>query len=364
MIKVPWSCPDIDEEEKQAVMEVLKSGWFGQGPKTKDFERKLAEYIGVKHAIVVNNGTSALICALLAHNIKPGDKVIVPAYTFIATVNVALLLGARPILSDIDPRTFNISTEHVRKIVKKEGDIKAIIIVDVAGLPTDFYTFHEMAEKYELVLIEDAAEALGAEYRQKKIGSFGHTTIFSFHAAKQLTTIEGGAIVTNNEEIAEKCRLIRSHGEDPRRKYTHITIGLNLRISDIQSVIGLAQLGKLSRYIKNRQSIAELYKKELPEHTTFQYVPKYVTSHPYMLFIALANNRDSLVKYLAQNGIDTRIPWPPIHKQPYHSSFFQGGSYPNAERVYSRAISLPIYNTMMLEEAYEVIRVIKTFYKK
>ncbi|MCS6767907.1 MAG: DegT/DnrJ/EryC1/StrS family aminotransferase [Candidatus Nitrosocaldus sp.] len=364
-IKVQWSVPDIGKDEENAVSEVIKSKWLGMGPRTKEFEGNICSFTGAKHCIVVNNGTSALITALLANNIGPGDEVLVPTYTFIATVNSVLAIGAKPILIDCDPRTFNISPDTITSVLHKHPHAKALIFVDVAGMPADIDAIREIAIKHNLVLIEDAAEAFGALYKNKMVGSFDHTTIFSFHIAKQMTMVEGGAIVAGDSEVAERCRLIRSHGEG-KEKYIHIDIGLNFRPTDIQSAIGIAQLKKVLKYIALREKIAKIYMAELNNLLAFQYIPEYVTRHPWMLFMSLAKNRserDALNRFLNERGIETRIPWPPAHIQPYHKRKLGNISCPNANAVYERILALPIGNAISESQAFQVVDTVKAFYK-
>jgi len=368
-MKVPWSMPDISQDEINAVINVVKSGWLSMGSKVKEFEKSLCEYIGCKHAVMVNNGTSALLATYLATGLGQGDYVIVPDYTFIATVNTLLILGAKPITVDIDSGTFNIDTTSLDDVLTNYKDnIKALIAVDVAGMPCDYDRLAKLCEDYGIQLIEDAAEALGAEYRGKKIGSFDWPTTLSFHAAKQMTTIEGGAIVTNDKELSEKLEKIRSHGEDPVNKYWHTTVGLNLRPLDIQGALGLTQLKKVDRYIENRKNIVKFYNEELDNYLIPQKVPPYVTRHPYMFYIArlrkrYAKRKNKLLNYLNKQGADYRIPWPPIHLQPCsRDKVITIGPLLNAETVFEQAISLPLYNSMKLEEAQHVVKLVKGFF--
>jgi len=362
--KVPWSVPDISKDEEEAVSRVMASKWLGMGPKTRELEESLRNYIQVKNSTVVNNGTSALIAALLANDVKSGDKVLVPTYTFIATVNSILVIGAQPILIDCDPHTFNISMNNLQMNFEQNKDAKCLLFVDVAGLPADIDLIREFSHKHSINLIEDAAEAFGAKYKDKLLGSYDHTTIFSFHIAKQMTMVEGGAIVTDDERVAERLKLIRSHGEG-KEKYVHRDIGLNFRPTDLQSAIGIAQLKKVDAYMELRRQIAELYISQLSEYLEFQQVPSYVSRHPWMLFMCLAKDRvdrDNLNKFLNERGIDTRIPWPPANVQPYHRSRLGNISCPNAENVFERVLSLPIGNAITKAEAERVVAVIKDFF--
>lgn len=362
--KIPWSTPDISIDEENAVSEVMASKWLGMGPKTHQLEQNICSFVKVQNSIVVNNGTSALIAALIANDIKPGDKVLVPTYTFIATVNSVLAIGARPILVDCDPRTFNVSISSLQEAFDQHRDASCLVFVDVAGLPADVDLMRDFSHKNNLKLIEDAAEAFGAKYKDKMLGNFDHTTIYSFHIAKQMTTIEGGAVVTNSRQIAEKIRMIRSHGEG-KEKYVHTEFGLNLRPTDLQSAIGIAQLKKVEEYIEKRKRIAELYMSELSQQLEFQLVPSYVVRHPWMLFMCLVKEkslRDKLNAFLNERGIDTRIPWPPANLQPYHKARLGDVRCPNAEAVYNRVLSIPIGNAITESQARKVIQVVKDFF--
>lgn len=354
---IQWAPPSFEKEEIESVSRVLKSKWLTQGKITYEFEKKISQYVGAKHCVMVNNGTSALICSLLSHNIKPGDEVIVPTFTFVATVNAILSVGAKPVLVDSDLGTFNTTPEIIKPYITKKT--KAILPVDVSGMSIDIDQFREFANKNNLILIEDAAEGIGAEYKHKKVGTFGHSTIFSFHMAKVITSVEGGCIVTNDKNIAEKLRLIRSHGS--KVPYDSKSFGLNFRISDLHSAIGLAQIKKIKKFLKHRNLIAKIYREEI-KNCDFQYIPDYVTLHPYMLFAILVNSkkRNKLNSYLNQNGVETRICWPPVHMQQYHSKIFKTGKIKNAEEIYSRIINLPMGNGLDLSEAMRVSKVIKS----
>ncbi|MGA8302774.1 MAG: DegT/DnrJ/EryC1/StrS family aminotransferase [Thermoplasmata archaeon] len=361
---MPWSTPDLSDEELRAVEQVLKSGWLGMGPRTKEFEQGLCEYVGAKEAVVVNNGTSALLTALLATGIGPGDQVLAPTYTFVATVNAILALGAEPVLLDCDPETLNVTPETMEAAIQNHPKAKALVAVDVAGQPCDIDSLVEVSHRHGLPLIEDAAEAFGARYRGKAVGGYGHTTVFSFHIAKQMTTVEGGAVVTNDPEVASRCRLIRNHGEGPE-KYVHVALGLNFRPTDIQSAIGIVQLRKVDRYLRLRREIADRYRDSLPRTLRFQKVPEYASHPAWMIFLAFCRDRaerDDYVRWLNSRGIDTRIPWPPVHCQPYYVSRFGPSIYPAADAAYARVISLPIGNGMSMEQIHDVIECSAAFF--
>lgn len=363
--KVFWSVPDVGHDEKKAVNEVLDSGWLGMGPKTKQFEKDLSAYTGAKHSIVVNNGTSALTTVLMALDLKPGDEVLVPTYTFVATASSAIALGAKPVLMDCDPETFNVGPKEIEAALAHHPKAKFLMITDVAGLACDIDAIRAVAAKHQLQLIEDSAEAFGGVYKGKKLGNYDHVTIFSFHIAKQVTTIEGGAIQTNRDDVVERMRLVRSHGEG-KEKYVHVELGLNFRPTDIQSAVGIAQLKKAEHYLELRNKIAKMYMDHLGKWLTFQKVPSYVDRTTWMIFMALTKDkaqRDAYNAYLNTHGVDTRIPWPPINRQPYFRNRFGDQPCPVADKTFDRVLSLPIGNAMTEDDVKYVIEVSKAFFE-
>lgn len=369
-MKVSWSPPSFEKEEKEAAIRVINSGWVTQGKETEKFENELCDYIGCKYTVVVNNGTSALITALLAHGIGKGDEVIVPSLTFIASVNSIIAVGAKPVLVDSDLNTWNTTPELVKE--KITDKTKAILPVNVAGMPIDMDAFEKLAKENNLKLIEDSAESMGAQYKNKRIGSFNHTSIFSFHMAKSLSTVEGGCIVTNDRVLAEKYRAIRNHGMEssynyskPGINYDYGQFGLNFRITDIQSAIGREQLKKLDKIIEHRGRLVRIYKEDLDGFFEFQSVPDYVSLHPYMFFGILVNEkkRDHLIKYLNENGIPTRVCWLPTHLQRYHKNIFVDENYPNAKRIGFKIITLPLGNMLTIGEVDYIIDTIRGFLK-
>lgn len=355
--KIPWAKPAIGKEEFCAIQNVINSNWFTQGPVTQNLEERICKELNCKHAIITNNGTSALICALLSHGIGIHDEVIVPSFTFVATVNAIISVGAKPVLVDCDPKTFNTNVKMVKKKITKKT--KAIIPVDVSGMPIDIDGFRELAQKNHVTLIQDSAEGLGAKYKGKRTGSFGHSTIFSFHMAKIVSGIEGGCVVTNDSNIAQQARLIRSHGD--ANQYDHRVFGLNFRISDLHSAIILEQLKKLSKFLNHRQKLAKIYKEELTNFE-FQELPDFVSLHPYMLFAILTQKklRDKLNMYLNKNGIETRICWLPVHKQKFHSKLFNI-CLPNSEALYSTILDLPMGNGLTENDVMTITDIVKSF---
>jgi len=364
--RVPWSIPDTGDDEKQAAIEVINSGWWTQGKKTKQFEEELAAYIGCKHVVMTSNGTAALICSLIAHKIGRGDEVIVPSLTFIASLNTIVAVGAVPVLCDSDKDTWNMTPEQAKKCITNKT--KAIMTVDVAGMPVDIDGFQQLCQLNNLVLIADSAEALGAEYKGKKVGSFDHLSIFSFHMAKQVSMIEGGCVCTNNPEMAEKIQLLRNHGMDLSGKkdinYNYVDYGLNFRTTDINAAIGSAQLKKIEQTLEKRKQFADLYKNGL-RNATFQGEPEYVTRHPHMFFGVRVDKskRNELIGYLNEHGVATRVCWLPAHRQHYHKNLFSG-SYPGADDVADSVINLPIGNANKIEDVDYVIKIFNQFFEE
>ena len=360
--KIFWAKPSIKEEEISAITKVAKSNWMTQGSVTQQLEKNLCKKFNVKNAVVTNNGTSSLICALLAHGIKPGDEVLVPSFTFVSTVNSILSIGAKPVLVDSNSRTFNTEIKFLKQKMSKKT--RAIMPVDVSGMPVDISEMIEFADKNNLIMIEDAAEAIGAKYKNKKIGSFGHSTIFSFHMAKVVSGIEGGCILTDNSKIASKLRSIRSHGDVSQ--YNSKFFGLNFRISDIHSSVIIEQLKKLDKFLEHRQNLAKLYKDELSNLVIFQNIPDFVTLHPFMLFGILVKPkiRNKLNNFLNQKNIETRICWPPVHKQKYHSTLFPKTMLPGCEEIFSKIINLPMGNGLSKNNVLSVCNALKNGLKQ
>lgn len=352
--KVPLSRPNITEDEKTAINRVLETNWLSQGEVTNEFEKLLSDYFH-SDCIAVNNGSSALMAALLAHKIKPGDRVLVPDLTFIATSSVPKILGAKIMVCDIDPQTLNISLEKLENIVKK-NDIKFVIIVDVVGLPNDLDRIIDLSKRYNFTLIEDAAQGFGSEYNKRKLGSYDHLTVFSFQIAKQITTIEGGCIASTNSSLLKKIRKIKDYGRSGSEQYVHDVVGTNFRINDLQSAIGIQQLKKVDVHLENRNKIANLYKEKI-KGLTFQKIPEYVTRHSYLFFLAIAENGIERKKFLAKlrnNSIDARKIWTPIHSQPCNLELNKFNCE-NSSEIFGKAFILPIYNDMSLNEANIVV---------
>jgi len=352
--------PVMGEEEKKAVLEVLDSGIIAQGPRVKAFEDAFANMCGVKSAIAASSGTTALHLALLAHGIGKGDEVITSAFTFIASANTVLFTGAKPVFVDIDPRTFNLNPDLIEAAITPRT--KAIMPVHLFGLMCDMKAIMEIAQKHNLIVIEDACQSHGASYSGKKAGSFG-TGAFSLYPTKNITSGEGGMITTDDSQIDEKCRVLRNHGM--RRRYYHDELGFNFRMTDIHAAIGLAQMTKLDSFNQKRKSNAAFYDANLKGVIT-PYVPKKYSHvyHQYTLRIP-DGKRDALRKYLADHEIGSEVYYPvPIHKQDFYvKEYGYQVSLPETEKAALEVLSIPVHPYLSQSDLETVVYHINTFMK-
>ena len=378
---VPFHRPYITEDEINEVVDSIQSGWLTMGPKTIRFEEEFRRYIGSANAVSLNSCTAALHLSLKAVGVKEGDEVIVPTMTFTATAEVVTYFKARPIIVDIDKDTHNISLSSMEKAITKKT--KAVIPVHFGGQPSDMDGIMEIAKSKNLYVIEDAAHALPAWYKGKKIGKIGHLTCFSFYATKTLSTGEGGMVTTENDKWAERIRLLRLHGisKDSWKRYTRegswyyevLEAGYKYNMTDIQAALGIAQLKKLELMWEKRKKIAETYTKAFKE-TNLIDLPKIkddrVTSwHLYVIRLnleALRIDRSKFIEELRKRGIGTSVHFIPLHRHPFYKKSLSLSSkdFPNAEWVYERCVSLPIYPSMNKEEVEYVIENVLEIFKK
>ena len=337
---IPISKPFIGEAEKEAVLEVLESGMLAQGPRVAAFEARFAEVCGVKHAIAVSSGTAALHVALLAHGIGPGDEVITTPFTFIASANSILFTGAKPVFADIAADTFNLDPEQVEAAVTPRT--RAIMPVHLYGYVCDMDALQDIAGRHNLLLIEDACQAIGATYRGRPAGSFG-TGVFSLYATKNIMSAEGGMITTNDDALAEKCRMLRNHGM--RRRYYHDMPGYNFRMTDVHAAIGLAQLNRLPEFTARRRANADYFNTHIESVITPAVKPEYEhVWHQYTIRVGEERDRDAAVKQLNEAGIGTGIFYPvPAHRQGYMRDIVGDVSLPVAEQMAREVISLPVH---------------------
>jgi perosamine synthetase len=350
--------PVIGQEEKQAVLEVLDSGIIAQGPRTKAFEDAFAEMITTRHAIATSSGTTALHVALLAHRIGAGDEVITTPFTFIASANSALYVGARPVFVDIDPRTFNIDANKIEAAITERT--KAIMPVHLFGLCCDMDPIMDIARHHNLVVIEDACQSHAAQYKGKKAGSFG-TGTYSLYPTKNITSAEGGMITTDDELVNESCRVIRNHGM--RVRYYHDELGFNFRMTDVHAAIGLAQIKKLAQFNANRQANARFYTEHLRGVVT-PFVPEGCEHiyHQYTIRIP-DGRRDALREYLKENGVGSEIYYPvPIHKQRFYvEEFGYNQTLPETELAAQEVLSIPVHPSLNQADLETVVHHINKF---
>jgi perosamine synthetase len=345
---IRWAEPDIGEEEAEAVKEALKSTWIsGLGPQVAEFEDLIRRKMGVKYAIAVNNGTSALLCALQAFREKLGPlHILVPTLTYLATVNTASEIGKSVSLADCSRDTWNIDK------LNAEQQLNLVIPVDIAGSPVDY----DDLKSANLPIIADSAQAIGARYKGKLVGSQADIHIFSFHAAKTITAGEGGLITTNNSELYELMKSISNQGYPSSIKdtwnYYYERRGFNYRMPNLQAALVLAQLKKLDHYLKARAERAKIYKEVLGDTVGYQKTLKEAT-HPYFIFGILidADKQQAFCREMASRGIGTKITFVPAHKLPFYHTL---GSYPNSEWVWHHVVSLPIHNKMSDEDVIYV----------
>jgi len=370
MKTIPYGSQWIDDEDIKAVVEVLKEDWITQGPTITQFEETLAKYVGSRYAVAFNSGTSALHGAMFVAGVSTGDEVITSPITFLATANSFVYLGGIPVFVDIDPTTVCIDPQRIEDAITSRT--KVIAPVDMAGYPVDMHKIRAIARKYKLIIIEDAAHALGARRYGKMVGQEADMTMFSFHPVKHITTGEGGMIVTDNEEYAERLRMFRNHGitRDPNQfisndgpwYYEMHILGYNYRITDIQCALGISQLKKLEDFIKRRNEIADTYDsafQDLPGIITPPLPPWTDSRHAFHLYpIQITGNerRDVMVK-LKERGILTQVHYIPIHCQPFYQEKFgfQKGQFPYAEDYYKHELSLPIFPKMNDQDVEKVI---------
>lgn len=370
---IPYGRQSINEDDIKAVEEVLKSDFLTTGPKIAEFERKFADYVGAKYAVAVSNGTAALHIACMAAGIGKGDEVITTPITFAASANCALYCGATPVFADIDPVTYNISPESVESHVTERT--KAIIPVHYTGQTCDMDAIHEIADKYNLIVIEDAAHAVGAEYKGKKIGSLSDMTEFSFHPVKHITCGEGGIVTTNREDLYEKLKLFRTHGITREEKFLHkvdgswyyeqIDLGYNYRITDIQAALGISQLGRIDKFLEKRKKIAAKYDEAFRDFNGIE-IPKQAeySNSAYHLYVIKVDKsiRKALFEYLRANNIGVNVHYIPVYTFPYYREHgYEDVKCENAEKLYESIISIPIYYDLSDEEQDYVIDKIKEF---
>ncbi len=357
-MKINLSSPDVTEAEIQAVCDVLRTPNLSLGPKVPEFEHAFCDYIGKKHALAVNSGTSALFISLVALGIGPGDEVITTPFTFIATSNSIMMVGAKPVFVDIDPVNYNIDPEKIEAAITDKT--KAIMPVEVFGNPANFDKICEIADRHNLVVIEDSCEALGSCLNGKKAGTFGKVSFFAFYPNKQMTTGEGGILLTDDEEVVEHCSALRNQGRGRNTGWLgHQVLGYNFRLSDINCAMGIVQLSRIEEFKAKRKQVAKWYQEELANEANL-IVPEEgpgVDMNWFVFVVRLTDQfttqqRDAVLTYMCEAGIGCSNYFVPVHLQPFmREKFgFKQGDFPVTEHIGERTIALPFYNNLSQEQ--------------
>ena len=369
---IPYGKQTIEQDDIQAVVDVLQSDFLTTGPKIAEFEQTVADYVGAKYAVAISNGTSALHAACFAAGIGPGDEVITTPLTFAASANCVLYCGGTPVFADVDPKTYNIDPEDIRR--KITDRTKAIIAVHLAGQPCDMDAIHSIAREHGLIVIEDGAHALGSVYKGKKVGSLSDMTTFSFHPVKPITTGEGGMIVTDNEEFYKKMALFRSHGitrddsmmtrNDGPWFYQQFDLGYNYRITDIQCALGCSQMKKLDRFLARRKEIVARYNEAFADCdniiTPYQLSDTESGWHLYIVQVKNCDRRQ-VFEAMREKGIGVNVHYIPVYMHPYYQEHgYENVHCANAEEIYSHIISLPLYPGLTSEQQDYVIDTLKS----
>lgn len=368
---IPYGKQTIEQDDIQAVVDVLKSDFLTTGPKIAEFEQTVADYVGAKYAVAISNGTSALHAACFAAGIGPGDEVITTPLTFAASANCVLYCGGTPVFADVDPKTYNIDPEDIRR--KITDRTKAIIAVHLAGQPCDMDAIHSIAREHGLIVIEDGAHALGSVYKGKRVGSLSDMTTFSFHPVKPITTGEGGMIVTDNGDFYKKMVLFRSHGitrddsmmtrNDGPWFYQQFDLGYNYRITDIQCALGCSQMKKLDRFLARRKEIVARYNEAFADCdniiTPYQLSDTESGWHLYIVQVKNCDRRQ-VFENMREKGIGVNVHYIPVYMHPYYQEHgYENVHCANAEEIYSHIISLPLYPGLTSEQQDYVIDTLK-----
>jgi dTDP-4-amino-4,6-dideoxygalactose transaminase len=352
---IPIAKPLIGDEEKAAVLRVLESGMIASGPRTEEFEKKFAEFVGTKYAIATTSGTTALHLGLLSLGVKKGDEVILPDFSFIATANSPLFCEATPVFCDVDLRTFNIDPDKIKKLITKKT--KAIMPVHLYGQAADMKPISEIAEEHDVNVIGDAAQAHGATYNGKMVGSFNDLECFSFYPTKNMTTSEGGMVTTNNDELAEKAISLRNHGREKTKwGYEHGCLGYNYRMTDIAAAIGIEQLKKLPKFNEIRRRNAQYFNEHLAGVEIPYVLPN--AQHVYHQYTIKSKNRDALIQNLKKNEIGFGIYYPqPLHFYK-HLKKYAHNDLKNSKSLANEVLSLPIHPALTGQDLEKIVEVV------
>jgi perosamine synthetase len=371
-MKVSLSSPDIVERDIEAVVGVMKTRFLSIGPKVVEFEKRMASFAGTEYAVAVNSGTSALHLIIRGMGIGEGDVVITTPFSFIASANCILFERGRPLFVDIEEETLNLDADKVEEklesLSREElAKVKALLVVDAFGQPADWGRFTEIARRYNLLLIEDSAEALGSEYKGKKCGSFGEAGVFAFYPNKQITTGEGGILVTDDAELARLARSMRSQGRGESGEWLdHERLGYNFRMDELSAALGCSQMERIEEILDKRAKVAGMYGEKLAEVEEVQvpYIAPYVSRMSWFVYVIRLRrgiNRDRVIKYLNEEGVQCKPYFTPIHLQPFYRKMFgyKEGDFPVTEDVTGRTIALPFFNNLKEEQIDYVVEKLK-----
>ena len=360
-MRIPLAQPWISSDDMNKVAEILQSRQLALGPTIPAFEQAMDEYVGTRYAVAVNSGTSALHLIIRALGFGPGDEVITTPFSFIASTNCILMEDATPVFVDIDPQTLCIDPTAVEKAITPQT--KAILAVDVFGHPADWHRLEQIAEKHGLILIEDSAESLGSRLDGRHCGSFGHAAIFGFYPNKQITTGEGGMLVTDDEDLAEHCRSMANQGRGDNRWLSHVRLGYNYRMDEMSAALGLSQMERIEDIVATRAQVAEWYLEEMValDEIVLPHVDKNVRMSWFVFVVQLADtytreDRDQTLNTLQSRGVGCRDYFQPIHLQPFIQEKLgtARGQFPITERVADRTIALPFFPQMTREQVCTV----------
>ena len=355
---IPIACPTFGQEEAAAVSRQILSGWISMGDRVKELEARICDHTGAAHAIAMSNGTATLHAALLALGVGPGDEVVLPTLSYVSSANAVLYCGATPVFCEVDPATFNVTADTVAAALTPAT--KVIMPVDLKGQPVDFDNINKLAEARDIRVLSDSAESFGAIYRGARVGIQCDLHSFSFFANKNVTMGEGGAVTTDDADLAELCRCIRNQGQSER--YVHVMLGHNYRLTDIVAAFGVVQMDRLEDILTEKARIAAIYDQAFANHPliTPPWVPEYCDRPSwYMYSITLTNDvdRDGMIEEMARRGVDHRLSFPPIHLQPfYREQFGYGeGDFPVSEDVFRRFVDIPCWAGMTDSQIEQVV---------
>lgn len=371
-VQVPLSSPDITEKDIEAVVEVMKTRYLSIGPKVVEFEKRMGSFAGTKYAVAVNSGTSALHLIIRGMGIGEGDVVITTPFSFISSSNCIMFERGRPLFVDIEEDTLNLDADKVEEKLESMSceelaKVKALLVVDAFGQPADWDRFRQIGKKYNLRLIEDSAEALGTEYKGKRAGSLGEVGVFAFYPNKQITTGEGGIVVTDNEELARLARSMRSQGRGESGEWLdHERLGYNYRMDELSAALGCSQMERIEEILEKRAKVAGMYGEKLAEVEEVQipFIADYVNKMSWFVYVVRLKkgiDRNRIIEYLNEQGVQCKPYFTPIHLQPFYKKMFgyKRGDFPITENVSDRTIALPFFNNLKEEQIDYVVEKLK-----